>query len=191
MNQRKSEWPILPVILNRWSPRAMSDEIVSQEELMPLFEAARWAPSSYNAQLWRFVYAKRGSLAFIKMFNILAPFNQSWVHRASYLILTISRNNFTYNNEPSRTHSFDTGAAWQNFALQGYHDGLVVHGMEGFDYNAAKKEFLIPDEYTVEMMIAIGKPGPIHDLPEELQQREIPSQRQPIQDFVFDGIFKK
>lgn len=191
MNQRKSKYNILPIILNRWSPRAMSDELVSKEHLMTLFEAARWAPSSYNAQLWRFIYASRGTEAFTKMFNLLVPFNQSWTHKASYLILVISRNNFTYNNKPSRTHSFDTGAAWQNFALQGYHDGLVVHGMEGFDYDAAKKEFNIPAEYTVEAMVAVGKPGPSDSLPEELQQREFPSDRLSIQNFVFEGIFKK
>ena len=88
-------------------------------------------------------------------------------------------------------HSFDAGSAWQNLALQASLNNLVAHGMEGFDYDSAKKELHIPDGYTVEAMIAIGKPGNKDDLPPELKKREEPSDRKPVETFVFEGRFRK
>jgi len=190
MKKRIAEHKILDLILNRWSPRAMSGEAISNEELMSLFEAARWAPSSFDNQPWRFIYATRDSKHWNTFFNLLGDFNQSWCKNASVLMVVISADNFSLNNKPSRTHSFDTGAAWENLALQGYSQGLVVHGMEGFDYDRAKKELNIPADYTVEAMIAIGKPGPITVLPEALQKREELSDRKKIEEFVFEGEFK-
>lgn len=191
MKQRKSDYPIDPIILNRWSPRAMAAELIDDSQLMSLFEAARWAPSSYNAQLWRFIYGKRGTPHWQKLFNLLVPFNQSWTQNSSFLILIISRDRFTYNNKPSRTHSFDAGAAWENFALQGSINGLVVHAMEGFDYEKAKVDCNIPDGYTIEAMVAVGKQGNPKDLPQELQEREEPSTRKPISELIFEGTFKE
>jgi nitroreductase len=165
--------------------------MVSDEQMMSLFEAARWAPSSFNAQLWRFVYAKRGTPYFQKFFDLLVPFNQSWAKNASFLVLIISRTKFTYNDQPSRTHSFDAGAALQNLALEGSMQGLVVHAMEGFNYDKACQVCAIPDDYSIEAMIAVGKHGLITDLPEELREREFPSDREPLQSFLFEGIFRK
>jgi nitroreductase len=192
MATRKSAYPISEFILNRWSPRAMDpDQWVSKNELMALFEAARWAQSSYNNQPWRFIYAQRNTPFWEPIFNLLVPPNQSWTKNASYLVLVISRNNFTYNNEFSRTHSFDTGAACENFALQGSINNIVVHGMEGFDYNQAKQVCHIPEGYTVEAMFAVGKPGKVSFLPPELQKREVMSDRKPLNESLSEGIFKE
>lgn len=190
MTHRKAAYPIADFILNRWSPRALSSEIIEQKELMPLFEAARWAQSSYNGQPWRFLYARRDSSDWKTFFNLLVPFNQSWCKNASYLIVVISRKNFSWNDKPSITHSFDTGAACQNMALQGSINGLVVHGMEGFDYERARTDLHIPDNYSVEAMFAVGKKGNKKDLPPDLQAREEPSDRNPISDCIFEGVFK-
>lgn len=187
--QRKANYKILDLILNRWSPRAMSGEPISDVELNTLFEAARWAPSSYNAQSWRFVYAKRDTKSWNTLFNLMVPFNQSWAQGAAVLMVIFSRDAFEHNNKPSRTHSFDTGAACENLALQAYSMGLVAHAMEGFDYERAKKDLSIPDGYTVEAMIAVGRPGKKEDLPQNLQERELPSDRKRIQEFVFEGSF--
>lgn len=189
--KRKAQYPIADIILNRWSPRAMSGEPITDQELMTLFEAARWAPSSFNNQPWRFIYANRSSIHWDKLYNLLVPANQSWAKNAAVLVVIVSHNNFEYNNTPSRTHSFDTGSAWENLALQGHANGLVVHGMEGFDYERAKKELLVPDDYTVEAMCAIGKPGSLDVLPPELQKKEEPSDRKPISELIFEGAFKK
>lgn len=188
--KRIPDYPIADFIINRWSPRAMSGESIEDTQLFSLFEAARWAPSSYNNQPWRFVYAKKNTPAWDVFFDLLVEFNQQWCKNAAVLIVIISKNNFELNDKPSRTHSFDTGAAWENLALQGVHENLVVHGIEGFDYDQAKKELNIPDGYTVEAMCAVGKPGKKEMLSKELQQKEKMSDRKPIKDFVFESKFK-
>lgn len=189
INHRKVQFPVNKIFPTRWSPRALSGESITKEELFTLFEAARWAPSSRNEQPWRFVYARRDTDAWGKLFNLLGEFNQSWTKNAAALIVVVSKNNFDHNNKLSRTHSFDTGAAWQNLALQASLMGLVAHGMEGFEYDKAKKELHIPDDYTVEAMVAVGKPGKKDDLPAALQEREQPSDRKPVPSFIFEGTF--
>ena len=191
IKNRKPEYPINPLILGRWSPRSMTGEEISDEQLMSLFEAARWAPSSYNNQPWRFIYAKRNTKYWDKLFSLMVEFNQSWTKNAAVLVVVISSKNFEHNSNPSVTHSFDTGAAWENLALQAETMGLVTHGMQGFDYEKAKKELEIPEDYSVEAMVAIGKRGKKEDLPKELQEREIPSVRKPIKDIIMEGKFRK
>jgi nitroreductase len=187
---RKADYPIERLLLDRWSPRAMSGEEISQEELMRLFEAARWAPSSFNAQQWRALYARRGMEHWQTFFDLLVEGNKTWAKHAAVLVVFISRKMFDYNDEPSITHSYDTGAAWENFALQGFRQGLVVHGMEGFDYERARRELRIPGEFQVEAMAAVGKPGPKELLPEKLRERESPNDRRKLSESVFEGPFK-
>ena len=189
MEPKKPAYPINPLILKRWSPRAMSGESITKNDLMTLFEAARWAPSSYNHQPWKFIYAMRGTPEWNSLFSLLVEFNQNWCKNAAVLVVIISKNNFEYNNKLSRTHSFDTGSAWENLALQATDMNLVSHGMEGFDYDRAKKELGIPDDFTVEAMCAIGKPGKKENLPTDLQEKEAPSGRKPITEFIFHEKF--
>src|SRR6266576_3719824 len=186
---RKADHPIEPLLLDRWSPRAMSGEGILSEELMILFEAARWAPSSFNAQQWRALYAHRESAHWQTFFDLLVDANKVWAKNAAVLIVFISRKNFEYNNEPSITHSYDAGAAWENFALQGFRQGLVVHGMEGFDYERARQELQIPEEFEVQAMAAVGRPGSKESLPEKLRARESPNDRRRLSDSVFEGPF--
>lgn len=188
---RIAKYAVLDLIINRWSPRAMSGESITDDELMSLFEAAHWAPSSYNGQPWRFIYAKRDTPAWDVLYDLMVQYNKDWTKNAAVLMVIVSRNTFFYNNKPSRTHSFDTGAAWENLALQGTSQGLVVHGMEGFDYKKAKEVLRIPDGYTVEAMCAVGRHGPKEDLPPEMQKDEKPSDRKPISEIAFEGIFKE
>jgi nitroreductase len=187
---RKPEYPVNHIFLERWSPRAMSGEDVQEIELMSLFEAAKWAPSSYNNQSWRFIYAKRNTAAWDKFFGLLGEFNQAWCKNAAALVVVISKTTFDMNGKPARTHSYDTGAAWGYFALQASLNGLVAHGMEGFDYERAKTELGIPDDYTVEAMAAVGRPGKIEDLRPALQAKEKPSDRKKLEEIVFEGSFK-
>jgi nitroreductase len=186
---RKADHPIEQFLLDRWSPRAMSGEEITQEELMRLFEAARWAPSSFNAQQWRALYARRGTEHWQMFFDLLVDANKIWAKNAAVLVVFISRKMFDYNDEPSITHSYDCGAAWENFALQGFRQGLVVHGMEGFDYDRARKVLQIPEEFQVEAMAAVGKPGAKETLPEKLQARESPNDRRKLSESIFEGVF--
>lgn len=184
---RKPEFPVDSIFIYRWSPRAMSGEVISKGELMPLFEAAKWAPSSYNNQPWRFLYAIKDTVYWKIFFDLLTDFNKQWVKNAGALILVLSKKNFEFNNKPSITHRFDTGSAFENLMLQGNLLGYVVHAMEGFDYNKARKELNISDDYDIECMVAVGKPGKKGDLPDELNKQESPSQRKKINEIAFEG----
>lgn len=186
---RQSSFPIESFFLERVSSRAFSEERLTEEELMSLFEAARWAPSSYNNQPWRFVYARRGDKEWDTFFNVLIDFNKSWCNRADTLILAVSRNNFERNNKPSRTAQFDTGAAWMSLALEARARNIIAHGMQGFDYDGIKKALHIPDTFTVEAMIAVGKRGRKEDLSQDLQEMEEPSLRKPLETIVSRGKF--
>ncbi len=185
---RNPEHPVDLLFVERWSPRAMSAEAISDAELMTLFEAARWAPSSSNNQPWRFIYAKRDTPAWQPLFDLMVEFNQSWTKNAAVLVVIVSKNDDD-KGRPMRTHTFDTGSAWMSLALQGSLKGLVVHGMAGFDYDKAKATLGLPDNYTVEAMAAIGKPGEVSTLPAGLQKRESPSDRKKVSEFVFEGKF--
>ena len=187
---RKSEFPVNNFFLERWSPRAMSGEKISHEELMSLFEAAKWAPSAFNNQPWRFIYAIRDGKHWNKFFDLLADGNKMWTKNAAALVVVVSKKTFDYNSKSDRTHSLNTGAAWENLALQGSIKGLVVHGMSGFDYEKAKDVLKVPDSYSVEMMIAVGKPGKKEELPEKLQEMEAPSDRKKLNEIVFEGEFR-
>ncbi|MEK6282879.1 MAG: nitroreductase family protein [Acidobacteriota bacterium] len=186
---RKADHPIDNLFIDRWSPRAMSGEPITKEDLMALFEAARWAPSSYNNQPWRMLYARKDTDQWALFFDLLVEFNQSWVKNAGALVLFISKTTFDMNGEPSVTHSFDTGSAWENFALQGWLKGLVVHGMQGFDYARARSDLNIPEGYKVEAMIAVGKPSDPETLAPELREREMPSTRRPLEQTICEGKY--
>lgn len=186
--RRIASFPIDPIFIDRWSPRAMSGEAISEDELMNIFEAARWAPSSMNNQPWRILYAHRNSEHWAQFFSLLVESNRTWCANAAVLVLFISKTTHE-NGAPCRTHSYDCGAAWMSFALQGTMNGLVIHGMQGFDYDLARITMNIPDGYQVEAMAAVGRPGNINDLPEQLQKRETPSDRRMLAKSVCAGPF--
>lgn len=183
------EYTITPAIKNRWSPRAMTGDLLNEEEFMPLFEAARLAPSSSNSQPWRFIYIKRNSKHWNDIFSTLVEANQLWVKNAGLLVIVLSRTKFEKKETPSRNHSFDTGAAWENLAIEGRERKIVVHGMEGFDPEKVRKNFSIPDLYKVEILIAIGKQAPSTTLPEKLQKGEKPKERKPLEEIVSEDLF--
>ena len=188
VNGRTSEYEINDIFLKRFSPRAMSGEAVAKDELMTLFEAARWAPSASNLQPWKFIYAFAGTEGFENMFSTLVDFNKDWAKNAGALIVVTSKKTRDSGKEHI-THSFDAGAAWENFALQGAEMGLVVHGMAGFDYDMAKVKLGIPEDYAIQMMIAVGKPGKVEDLPEAMRAGEKPNDRKPLSEIAFENKF--
>ena len=186
---RKSNYPINPLILNRWSPRSMTGEALNDDDIMSLFEAARWAPSSYNNQPWRFIYAKRNSEHWDRFFNLLAEGNKNWTKNAALLVVVISRKNFEFNEKPAITHQFDAGSAWENLALEASSRGIVAHGMQGFDYEKAGVDLGVPHDFEVMAMIAIGKKGPIEILPPELQEMEKLTDRKPLKEIIMEGFY--
>jgi nitroreductase len=186
---RSADLSIETLFVRRWSPRAMTGQPVSTADLNRLFEAARWAPSTYNEQEWRFLYAHRETGHWPTFFNLLMEANQAWCKNAGVLLVVLSNKVFTRNGKTNPVHTFDTGAAFENLALQGSVMGLVVHGMAGFDRDKARSELAVPDDYAVEAMVAIGHPGDPDELPPELKEREVPTGRMPIAQFTREGPF--
>lgn len=189
LQHRQADHDILELILRRWSPRAMTGEPVSESQLMQLFEAARWAPSTYNEQEWRFLYAHRETSDWSRFLELLVLPNQAWCQHAGVLIVTLSRKTFVRNENPNPVHSLDTGMAVQNLHLQATAMDLVAHSMSGFDREKARQELKVPEEFAIECMTAVGHPGDPANLPKELQEREIPSGRKPIREIAAVGQF--
>jgi nitroreductase len=188
---RISDHPVEKLILERWSPRAFTGAPIDRETLMSIFEAARWAPSSYNSQPWRYIYAHRETPAWEKIFSLLVAANQGWAKDAAVLIVAVSKKTMAPRGTemPSYSHSFDAGAGWQNMALQATALGWHAHGMTGIDMERAATELGVPDGYRVEMAIAIGKQGDKASLPEMFQGMEAPNGRNPVESFIFEGVF--
>jgi nitroreductase len=187
--KRKADHPVDKLFLDRWSPRAMSGEPLTEEELMTLLEAARWAPSSYNNQPWRILYARRDTEHWPLFLDLLVEGNRAWVKDAAVLLLFVAKETFDFNGQTYPTYSFDTGAAWENLALQATLNGLVTHGMQGFDYERARTELKIPEGFRVEAMAAVGRAGDPATLPEAAREREEPSGRKPLAETTCEGIF--
>ncbi|MBU6194050.1 MAG: nitroreductase family protein [Burkholderiales bacterium] len=191
-----SRTPAAPVdsrFVQRWSPRSFTGKPISAPELMSLFEAARWAPSTSNTQPWRFVYGLAGSPGFNAIFETLAPFNQGWARAASALIAILSAQQSvapgTTEAKPSPHHAFDTGAAWMSLALQAESMGWRTHAMGGFNAEALRAQLGVPEGFAVHCVVAVGEQGPRENLPAALQEREAPNGRQALEAMVDEGRF--
>ena len=168
----------------------MSGQSVTDEELLTLFEAARWAPSTYNEQEWRFLYARRDSSYWPLFFGLLVDANQAWCNNAAVLVVVLARKRFSKNNKPNPVHLFDAGCASENLALQASMMGLVSHGMAGFDFDEARTTLNVPEVFDVAAMFAIGHPGDPDNLPDELRKRETPSGRRAVMESICEGAFR-
>jgi nitroreductase len=189
LDHRRADHEIETLFLKRWSPRALNGQPVSAGDLARLFEAARWAPSTYNEQEWRFLYAHREGRHWDTFLSILMEANQVWCKNAGVLIVVLSHKVFSKNGKPNPVHTFDSGLASENLMLQAAAMGLVAHGMAGFDRGKARAALKVPDDYEVEAMIAVGHPGDTSVLPAELAEREVPSGRKPIGEIAREGVF--
>ena len=190
---RTSVHPVDPQFLGRWSPRAYAEADISEAELMTMFEAARWAPSCFNTQPWRFLYARRGTPDWQRFLGLLIDFNQGWAKNASALVIIVSKTRTINpaNGElvPVTYHAFDTGAAWAQLALQAQLHGWQAHAMAGFDSARAATELNIPEDYAVQVAVAIGREGDATILPEKMAARELASEREPLSALAFAGAY--
>jgi len=180
---------VLPVVHQRWSPRSFSGRDVAAADLAKVFEAARWAASSYNEQPWRFLVGTRGSEAYKKIFESLISFNQAWAKTAPVLILGATKTRFSHNDAPNRVALYDLGAAASYLTLQASALGLAAHQMGGFDPDAARKAFEIPEVYELGAVIALGYQGEPAALPNDqfIAQEVTPRARKPLKEFVFSA----
>jgi nitroreductase len=190
---RQAEFRADPLFVDRWSARAYTGEEIPDDILFALFEAARWAPSASNSQPWRFLYAKKSSPDFDLYLSLLFERNRLWAKNAGALVVLVSKTTLlrpgSSEPTPARFHTFDAGAAWANLALQASLLGWSTRAIGGFDHETARKELNVPDDFAVEIAIAIGRPGEKTLLPEEFQALESPNQRRPIAESIIGARF--
>jgi nitroreductase len=178
--------PVEDIILRRWSPRAFADTPVSDADLKTVFTAASWAASSYNEQPWRFLVGRKGDETWKKIFDSLTPANQSWTKSAPVLYASFAKRTFSHNSSPNRVAVHDVGAASATLSLQATALGLHTHGMAGFDGEALRAAFDIPNDFDPVACWALGYFGDLDQLPENYRKMELqPRSRKPLQEFVF------
>lgn len=188
-----NDHPIHEVLRRRWSPRAFSDKAVPASVLKSLFEAARWAASSYNDQPWAYIVATKDDPDnFSKLVSVLMDPNAVWAKNAPVLALSVARLNFAHNGSPNRVAIHDVGAASASLTFEATARGLRVHQMAGFHVDKAKEIFRIPSGWEPVAALAIGYPGEPDTLPENLRERELASRsRKPLSEFVMAGAWGK
>jgi nitroreductase len=174
-----------PLIAERWSPRAFDNNaLIPGEDLAAIFEAARWAPSAFNAQPWKFVLGLRGDENFNSITSVLVPFNQEWASRASALVLT-NVIGFREDGTENQTAMYDTGLAVSLLTIEAKHRGYDVHQMSGFDHAAAKSKFPLGAGVEPVTCIAIGKRTSPDSLSDEIKAREVaPRTRKALNEIV-------
>lgn len=177
------------LVRERWSPRAFSTDLIDNDELGSLLEAARWAPSCFNEQPWRFLVARRQDhTEFENLLSCLMPANQEWAQHAGMLMLSVASLHFAHNQRPNRHAWHDVGLANAQLILQAQSMGLVAHAMAGFDGEQARNLYEIPADFEPVTAMAIGYPADLASLTAEQQERELaPRQRRPLQDMAFHG----
>ncbi len=175
--------PINETIASRWSGRAYdAAKPVTQAQIIALLEAARWAPSCYGDQPWRFIVWDKNTdeYAWLRAFDCLAPGNQSWVKDAPILMLTCADTLFNHNGQPNRWGQYDTGAATENLCLQACSMGLMAHQMGGFDANKTREAFAIPAQFTPMAMVCVGYPADIATVTGEALTREMAERKRKV-----------
>lgn len=191
--QAPTDVPINPLLAARWSPYAFADKAVAAEDLRALFEAVRWAPSSYNAQPWHYLLATRENpQEFARLLSCLVEPNQAWAKLAPVLALGISRRNFAHNDKPNRAALHDLGLASAQLLVEATARGLVVHQMIGILPERARELYQVPEGYEVLTGLAIGYQGDPRALPEGMQERDaVRRPRKPVREFLFSGSWGK
>jgi nitroreductase len=189
-----TQQPIDPLIQKRWSGRAfIQDKPVSREHIISLMEAARWAPSCWGDQPWRYIVFDRfhDEAAWQSGFDCLNEGNQEWVVTAPVLLLAVADTKFTRNGKPNRWGHHDTGAASENICLQATSMGLMAHQMGGYNKDKARAVFTVPERFDMMSMIAIGYPAPQESLDGDALERELePRSRAPLGERFFDSTWE-
>lgn len=192
MTTRTAHPKVHPLFVDRWSPRSFDESAIPEEDLEAIFAAAGLAPSAFNYQPWKFLYARRGDSNWERFLSLLVPFNRSWAQDASVLVFIVSDTRHRGEDGESEfySHSFDAGAAWAQMALQATFLGYHAHGMTGIEFDRARTELNLPDDVRLEAAVAIGRRDGPDRLPEALREREVPSGRKPVTEIAFAGGYR-
>ncbi|OEF95870.1 nitroreductase family protein [Desulfuribacillus alkaliarsenatis] len=181
--ERFSKYNVDSFFLERWSPRAFSNNAVDDNDLLAILEAAHWAPSCFNEQPWRF-YVARSDSKRAQFLSFLTESNQVWAKNAPILIAIVSKLTFSHNNKPNRWNGFDAGTAWGYLTMEAYKRGYITHAMGGFKKDIAARELHLTEDYQVQAIVALGKHGDPSLLSTDLQKREIISSRKTLEEVI-------
>ena len=188
--EAQTDFPIHPLLVERWSPRAFQEKEIEQEKLNTLFEAARWSPSGSNQQPWCFIIGLKGDETYKKLFNCLVEFNQIWTKNVPVLVLSCGKKVMNEKERINPSYMYDVGQSVAYLTFQAMHLGLYVHQMGGFDKEMAVRLFDIPAMFKPITVIAIGYIGDYSILPERMQKSELAVRtRFKASDWVFSGKF--
>jgi nitroreductase len=185
------EFKVADLIKHRKSSRAFSTKLVEPEKINSLFEAARWSASSMNEQPWQYLFATREQPElWNKFFSVLNEGNRTWAQHVPLLIFSVTRKIFKRFNSPNAYTLYDLGAANTLLSLQAVDLGLQVRQMAGYDHQKAREVFNVPDDFELGVMMAVGYPAPIEEMPEEIRVKELAVRERLLQEhFVKNGIF--
>lgn len=186
----KTKTPIHAIIAQRWSPRVFSNQVVEEDAISALLEAARWSSSAFNEQPWRFMVGKKGEETWNKILETLVEWNQQWAKTAPLLVLNIAKLNFTHNNKPNDVAEYDLGQAVATMVLEAVDRGLFSHQMTGFDSDKAAEVFNIPEGYKAVSVTAFGYYGNPDDIPGDIAKLEANERsRNELKEMAFRGTF--
>jgi nitroreductase len=185
----ETQYPIEDILRRRWSPRAFSERSVELEKLQSLFEAARWAASSFNEQPWNFIVAtKQNPEQHARLLSCLVEGNQRWARAAPVLMASVAKLNFDKTGKPNRHAFHDVGLAVQNMIVQATALGLFVHQMAGFSPEKVREIYGVPDGFEPVAAMAIGYGLAADELPEASREFDLGARsRKPVGGFVFEG----
>jgi len=174
----------------RWSPRAFSNQTVENYKLQSIMEAARWAPSAFNEQPWRFIVGQKNDEVYQNILSTLVDWNKLWAGKAPILILNLAKKTFSHNGTQNVTFKYDLGQAVGTMILEAVNQGLYTHQMSGFDAVKAAELFKIPDDFQAVSVTAIGYFGDVDELPNDMAEMETkPRERKELKDLVFGKVF--
>lgn len=188
-----TQQPVHEVIANRWSGRAYdANKPVTKDQVISLLEAARWAPSCFGDEPWRYVVSNKGDnlQSWQAAFECLVPGNQGWAVNAPVLLLICADTVFRHNEKPNKWAAYDTGAATENLCLQATALGLMAHQMGGFDADKARQTFKVPERYQILAIVTVGYQAEPETFSDEVKERELAERkRQPLGELFFDGVW--
>ncbi len=180
-----NQYPLEENLEKRWSGRIYADKPIEKDELLSLFEAARWSASCFNEQPWRFLVGVKGDKTYDRIFDLLVEFNQDWAKTAPVLVLVYAKKTFTQNGKPNVHYWYDTGQAMSSLTLQATDLDLNVHQMGGYDRNRAQSELINDDDFESICVAAIGYREEPNKVPDDLKEREFAAQvRKPLSEII-------
>ncbi len=180
-----NKYPINKIITERWSTRSFDGKPVEEDKINSVLEAARWAPSAFNAQPWRFIVGVKNSKEYNNILSTLVDWNIQWAKNAPVLILNVAEKKFSHNGTSNPTYKYDLGQAVAIMSIEATNQGLFTHQMTGFNSDKAHQLFNLNEDLDVVSVTALGYYSPNAVIPEDIAKLEKnPRERKNVEDML-------